>query len=230
MSDLNINPQLLELIKTKSVLSKDTTDVAFEIFMQLKELLLQMEKTLNNYIGDVDRRIKIQYVDKGTFEAELKVSDDILIFMMHSNVFVFDDKHPLMKSGYVHADNSRATCAMISIYNFLSDSFKFERKHDAGHLIARIFINHEKHFFVEGKKQLGVLFNDFGNDVLDKKTLQAITETALLYSLDIDVVVPPFDQMASITVSDVIEYSLQGALSTGKRLGFKSENRLGEIE
>ncbi len=230
MSDLNINPQLLELIKTKSVLSKDTTDVAFEIFMKLKELLLQIEKTLNNYIGDTDKRIKIQYVDKGTFEAELKVSDDILIFMMHSNVFVFDDKHPLMKSGYVHADNSRATCAMISIYNFLSDSFKFERKHDSGQLIARIFINREKHFFVEGKKQLGVLFNDFGNDVLDEKTLQAITETALLYSFDIDVMVPPFDQMASITVSDVIEYSLQGALSTGKRLGFKSEMRTGPVE
>ena len=91
-------------------------------------------------------------------------------------------------------------------------------------------LKNQKHFFVEVKKQLGVLFNDFGNDVLDEKTLQAITETALLYSFDIDVIVPPFDQMANITVNDVIEYSLQGALSTGKRLGFKSEIRTGDVE
>ena len=185
---------------------------------------------MRNELTALDKRIKIQYNDKGTFEAELKVADDVLIFMMHSNVFVFDENHPVRKTGYVRADDTRATCGMISIYNFLYDSFKFERKHDMGVLVARIFINREKHFFVEGKKQLGVLFNDFGNDVLDEKSLQAIVETALFYTLDIDIIVPPFDQMKNITVFDVIEYSLQASLVTSKHLGFKSESRRGEVE
>ena len=230
MGDLIINPQLLELIKVKSALSKDTTDVAFEIFMQLKTLLSQMDKTLRGEVKEFDNRIKIQYNDKGTFEAELKVADDVLIFMMHTNVFVFEESHALWKTGYVRADHSRAVCGIISIYNFLFDSFKFERKNDAGVLIARIFINREKHFFVEGKKQMGVLFNDFGNDLLDEKTLQAIVETALLYSLDIDIIVPPFDRVKTITVSDAIQYSLQAAFETSKRLGFRSDRSEGPVE
>lgn len=230
MSDLSINPNLVELIKTKSVLSKDTSDVAFEIFMQLKELLLKMDKILQDKVVSKDDRIKIQYVDKGTFEAELKIADDILIFMMHTNVFVLDARHSNWKTSYVHTDDSRATCAMISIYNFLSDSFKFERRHDAGQLIARIFINREKHFFVEGKKQMGVLFNDFGNEILDEKNLLAIVEAALFHSLEVDVTVPSFDSMKEVTVSQVIEYSMQAALSTSKRLGFKSENKSRDVE
>ncbi len=230
MSNLSINPQLIELIKSKSVLSKDTTDVAFQIFVQLKELLSQMDKSLRNQFNSFDKRIKMEYADKGNFEAELKVADDILIFILHSNAFVFDEKHPLLKTSYANEDKSRATCGMISIYNFLTDSFKFERKQDTGFLIARLFVNREKHFFVEGKKQLGVLFNDFANDVLDEKKLQAIVETALLQSLEIDVVVPPFDQMKSITVYDAIEYSLQATLSTSKRLGFKFESGAKDVE
>jgi len=224
MSDLpSINPQLLELIKSKSVLSKDTTDVAYAIFSQLKDLLTQMDKVLRKQISATDNRIKVEYKDKGVFEAELKIADDVLIFIMHSNVFVFDGNHAVMKTSYVHDDNTRATCSMISIYNFLSDSFKFERKNDVGNLVARIFINREKHFFVEGKKQLGVLFNDFGNDVLEEKTLQTIVETALLFSFDADIIVPPFEQMKAITVYQAIEYSVQSSISTSKRLGFKSE-------
>ena len=230
MSDLNINPQLLELIKTKSALSKDTTDAAFEIFTQLKDLLSRMDREFRKEVSATDNRIKIQYNDNGTFEAELKVADDVLIFMMHSNAFVFDDHHAVWKTSYVKSDNSRTTCGMISIYNFLHDSFKFERKNDYGVLIARIFINREKHFFVEGKKQLGVLFNDFGNDVLDEKTLQTIIETALIYSLDVDIAVPSFDSMKEITVSDVIQYSMQAAISTSKHLGFMFEKREKDVE
>lgn len=228
MSDFNIDPKLIALIKTKSVLSKDTTDTVFEIFTSLKELLSQMDKSLRSKEIGIDERIKIAYTDKGTFESELKVADDVLIFLMHTNVFIFDENNSVRKSGYIKQDSTRATCGIISIYNFLSDSFKFERKNDVGHLIARIFINHEKHFFVEGKRQMGVLFNDFGNEVLSQSHLQSIVESALIYSLDLDVIVPPFDKMNSITVNQVIEYSLQAALTTSKRLGFKSEGALND--
>ena len=44
---------------------------------------------------------------------------------------------------------------MINIYNFLSDSFVYDRERDLGYLVARVFLNKEGHFFVQGKKQLG---------------------------------------------------------------------------
>ena len=41
---------------------------------------------------------------------------------------------------------------------------------DLGYLIGRIFINHENHFMVQGKRQLGFLYNDFINQLLIKTT------------------------------------------------------------
>ena len=40
---------------------------------------------------DVDERIVIEYKDSGEFEAQLRVSGDLLVFQMHSNVFKFDE-------------------------------------------------------------------------------------------------------------------------------------------
>lgn len=217
-----MNPELIELVRTKSILNKDVTDVTFETFSLLKKTLLHVEKTLKSHIKD--DRIKFQYRDNGTFETELKVGDDILIFMMYTNALAFDPSHSIHKSGYVTKDPSRAICGMISIYNFLSDSFKYERRNDIGFLIGRIFINRENHFFVDGKKQLGILFNDLSTNIISEESILSIVEKSIQYSIDIDLNVPPFDQMREISVHEVIDFSLQASISSGKRLGFQFEN------
>jgi hypothetical protein len=219
---ISINEQLVDLIKTKSILNKDVTDITFEVFSSLKHILLQIEKALKSKIHD--ERIKFQYKDNGTFEAELKAGDDVLIFLMYTNALVFDENHSLYKTSYISKDHTRATCGMISIYNFLSDSFKYERINDMGFLIGRMFINREKHFFLEGKKQLGILFNDFANSIVNDESILAIVEKSIQYSIDLDLNVPPFDQMKEISVHEVIDYSLQASISSGKRLGFRFEN------
>ena len=56
---------------------------------------------------------------------------------------------------YPEENPNRGFCGLIHIYNFLNDSFKYNRVHDLGYLIGRIFINHENHFMVQGKRQLG---------------------------------------------------------------------------
>lgn len=228
MMSIPLNEQLIDLIKVKGKLAKDVTDVTFEVFSSLKRILLQVEKTLKSKIDD--DRLKIQFKDNGTFETELKVADDILIFMMYTNALIFDSNHPVLKTGYVKKDPARATCGMISIYNFLSDSFKYERRNDTGFLVARIFVNYEKHFFVEGKKPLGVLFNDFASGVVTDESLIAIIEKAIQYSVDVDIIAPSIELMKEISVSDVMEYSLQASISSGKRLGFRFDNNQPEPE
>jgi len=84
-------------------------------------------------------------------------------------------------------------CGIIYIYNFLADSFKYNRLDDLGYLIGRIFINRENHYFVEGKRQMGFLYNNFGTAVIDKKALRAIIETAIMYAMEFDLLVPPYD-------------------------------------
>jgi len=121
-----------------------------------KNTLKQVEQNLIS-TKEIDSRIKIKYTDRGTFEAELKIADEVIIFIMHTNAFVFDPTHSIMKSGYVSINNSNATCGMISIYNFQSDSFKYDRRNDLGIMIARMFVNKESHFLLKEKNNLGFI-------------------------------------------------------------------------
>lgn len=217
-----INSNLIEMIRTKGALNISVMDSSLKMFGRLKLLLQQFEKSLHQEV--IKEGIKILYTDRGTYEAELKVADDVLIFILHTNAFVFDSSNMIYKSGYVKADASRATCGMISIYNFLSDSITFERNHDEGQLIGRIFINQEKHFFVEGKKQIGVLFNDFENAVATDENIQKAIELLLQYCIEMDFYVPPIEVMKEITVNDVRAYTIQNAVDKDNRLGFKFQN------
>jgi hypothetical protein len=92
---------------------------------------------------------------------------------------------------------------------------------ESGYLIARIFVNHENHFFTEGKRQLGFLYNDFESSELNENSLYNICESALLYCLDFDPSVPDYELVSSITVGalkDQIDYSMAPAQ---KKLGFR---------
>lgn len=91
---------------------------------------------------------------------------------MHTNAFAFDATHPLSKSNYVSLNSDRGVCGMISVYNFMADAIKFERRGEIGQLLGRIFINSENHFFVEGKKQVGILFNNFSTDIINSDILK----------------------------------------------------------
>lgn len=218
-----VNTDLVNTILKKGGLAKDVTDSTFKVLTLFKSVLQKIEADLRREVTNKEPRIKIQFKDRGTFEAEIKVAEDMLIFIMHTNAFVFNTSHSIWKSSYVSLDESRGTVGMISIYNFLSDSFKFDRKHDTGQLVARVFVNKEGNFFVEGKRQLGILFNDFANMKASEGSIRALLESAIAFSLDIDVDVPPFDAMKEITVFQAMVNTMQSTISTGKRLGFKFE-------
>jgi len=102
----------------------------------------------------------------------------------------------------------------------LADSFKYQRLDDMGYLVGRFFINHENKYFVEGKRQMGLLHPNFGHKEIDKIELRNIVETAISYSIDFDLLTPPYDRVKLITVEQIIEQQHRGELKTGKRLGF----------
>ena len=92
---------------------------------------------------------------------------------------------------------------------------------DLGYLIARIFVNRENHFFVEGKRQSGELVKDFASDELTKENLKEILETAIQYAIDFDLLVPPYDQVKIANVDQMQTEINHSKIQTGKRLGFK---------
>jgi hypothetical protein len=212
---------ILQVLKEKSCLKQDVYRNTLEQFEVLKSVLKELAEELKSEMSCVDERIKVEYIDKSTFEVHLVLAGDILIFSMHSNVFLLDSSDPLWQTSYLKEDDKRAFCGTINIYNFLADSFKYSRNNDLGYLIARIFINHENHFFVQGKRQLGFLYNDFLHAVMDKKAVESLLESAILYSLDFDLLTPPYDAVKEISVSEILELGYDMHPTTGKRLGFK---------
>jgi len=88
-------------------------------------------------------------------------------------------------------------------------------------LLVVFFINREMHYFVEGKRQMGFLYNNFGQEVIDKGSIKRIIESALLYTLDFDLLVPPYDVVKIASVAQMNSKIDSAKLQTGKRLGFK---------
>jgi len=116
----------------------------------------------------------------------------------------------------------------IHIYNFLNDSFKFNRYNDLGYLIARLFINKEDHYFTEGKGELGYKFNDFVNSKIDKKNWVEIINTCLMYTLDFNLYVPPYNKINMVSVGEIMEKGASLQIKTGKRMGFQFNDERAE--
>ncbi|MDG1237577.1 MAG: hypothetical protein P8Q16_08135 [Flavobacteriales bacterium] len=220
---------LFNLIKDKGVLKQDVFSNIILNFKILKGVLKEIGDDLEDKMSKVDDRVIIEYKDSGEFEAQLRVAGDLLIFQMHSNVFKFNSENSLWKTSYLSENQNRGFCGLINVYNFLNDSFKYNRSNDLGYLIGRLFINHENHFMVQGKRQLGFLYNDFINATIDKEKLKSIVQSAILYSLDFDLLVPSYDLVNQVSVNQVRQVGDDLKMRTAKRLGFVFQNNNDEI-
>lgn len=212
---------IVETLKSKSVLKQSVYDNTEETFNRLRKILAAIAREINSDIGDADKRVRMEFKDRGKFDVLFKVAGDILVFSMHSNVFEFDRNHPVWKTPYVQKNPANSYCGVINIYNFLADSFRYSRMEDLGYLIARIFINHENQYFVEGKRQMGMIFSNFGSEEINREALKKILYTAIQYSLEFDLLVPPYDTVKIASVGQVEAKIQSSKMVTGKRLGFQ---------
>jgi len=222
MSAMKKEVSQLEGMILKTNLKQEVYRKTVSSFALLKEVLKELADDYRIKLKDkVDDNVLPIYQEKGLFEAEFRLGGDMLIFSMHSNVFVFNREHPIWKLEYIKENAMNSYCGVFNIYNFLADSFKYNRIEDLGYLIARIFINRENHFFVEGKRQSSELVKDFGSDEMTKDYMKEIIETAVQYAIDFDLLVPPYDQVKIATVEQMNAEINHSRIQTGKRLGFK---------
>jgi hypothetical protein len=230
MMENKTNEIILELLKEKSSLKQDVFYSTLSVFKELKDVVKEVVNDLKPKVAAIDKRLIINYKDKTEFEIELQVAGDVLIFQMHTNVFEFDISHQIWKTSYVKEQPSNSFCGVINIYNFLADSFKYNRRNDLGYLVARIFQNRENHFFVEGKRQLGFLYNDFSNALMNRAELKKIVESAVVYCLSFDLFTPPFEEVRVVSVGQTEQQNFLMSVKTGKRLGFRFQNDTDELE
>jgi len=212
--------RIVGVLKTKSNLKQKIFDNTYKTFALLKDILSDIALDINPLLSEIDSRVTVEYTNRGLFEAQLKVAGDMLVFSMFTNAFEFDRNHTIWKNSYVADNPYSSICGMISIYNFLNDSFRYNRVSDLGYLIARIFINREYYYFVEGKQQMNNWVNHFGTTTITKKILRDIVESAVLYTLNFDLLVPPYDAVKIISLEQMNSKIESARFQTGKRLGF----------
>ena len=222
---LSPNKQLVEALSGKSNTKSLIFDRALEVFNSLKELLAEISNDLDEALDEIkdsgkvlSRRVKLEYRDKGKLEAEVRFADDVLVFSLLPDVYQFDRDHAVWKNPYSKQEKFNTYCGVITVHNFLYESVKLNRDCDPGYLVARLFINREGYFFVEGKRQPRNKISDFGKVFLDKKELRDFVENAMLYAISFDLLVPPFENVKTITVGD--KDSDDYRIPTGKRNGF----------
>ncbi len=217
----SLRESILKTIIFKSNLKQRIYDNTFTAFNLLKETLFEMASEMDDALeGKLDRRVRLEYRDRGKFETQLQVAGDLLLFQMQSNIFIFEDKSPIWNNEYVAMDRANAYCGVINIYNFLADSFKLNRNADEGYLIGRIFINGANQYFVEGKRHFTMRHDNFGERELNRTELVEILETALLYSLNFDPLVPPYDAHKRVKVDQFNSKMDNSKFETGKRLDY----------
>lgn len=218
---MELKDTLKDLVFTKSELKHnvfDATKETFEIFRKQTRELIGLFRERCRAEG---RQVAFEFTDRGDFEFEVTFAGDVLLFMMHTNVFEFSRDHQVMKTPYVREDPRRSYCGVIHIYNFLADSIVYQRDNDIGYMIGRVFVNNEKHYFIEGKRELGMLYTNFNTSTVTPESVQGIIESAIEYTTNFDLLTPPYDEVKLVSVGEMRSNFDKKMLVTGKRLGFR---------
>ncbi len=222
MSDL-LNSQkekIVKLLSEKSVMKQDVFNNTIAAFDMIKLCVNEIAVDLIKETENIDKRINIAVSESKKYSTQLKVAGDVLEFFMHTNVFEFDKSHQMFKTGYIKQNDYNSYCGIINVYNFLADSFKYNRLNDLGSLVCRIFVNREMRFFIEAKGSLGIKYSTFSSEPLSHEQLCEIVNELIMYVISYDLFTPPYDTVKEVTVNEIQEKVSSINLRTGKRLGY----------
>ena len=221
MQDARQPENTIDALIYKGSLKLDVYQKTYDTFQQLKKTIKEIVDTNKNKIHEANHAITFEYEDQGEFEIILKFGGDYLIFLMHTNIFEFSRDHEVMKTSYIKENTTRSYCGMITIFNFLADSFRYNRLNDVGYLIGRVFINKDVHYFIEGKREVGMLYNNFERAVMNPEAMKQLVESAMMYTLNFDLLTPPYDAMKEVNVAEMQSTLENLPMKTGKRIGYK---------
>lgn len=221
-SHSSLRAKIAEIITERSNFDQRVFDNTFAVLGGIKETLHELSAELDEELEDkLDDRVKIEYRDRGRFEAQMHIAEDVVLYSMHSNVFQFSDDDTVWQNPYLATDHRRGYVGVINIYNFLADSFRYNRADDEGYLIGRLFVNHDNSFQLEGKLSELLPEMHFSERTITHDDITALVETSLGYSLRFDMWVPPYDKVKVVTIDQFNTKLENPKIVTGKRLGHK---------
>lgn len=213
---------LLNLLHDKALLKQEVIGGAHDKFNMFKQLMADEVKDLA--VKLTDKRIRMQFIDKGVNECYVMAGSDALVFHLHTNVFTLPSEHPFWKHSYLKKDFSKGYFGVIYIYNFLAKSILQQHLEDGGGLIARIFINKDGMFFIEGSQQIAEKYLRLGRHKFNEKTAKEIFLLTAISAVNVDLTIPNYEEVNLISVEQLQEISSNLGIQTAKKLGFQLPN------
>jgi hypothetical protein len=126
--------------------------------------------------------------------------------------------HPTLRKEYIRENTKRAYFGQIFIYNFMNDSFRYNRQQDMGYMVARLLVNCERKFFIEGVRPLNFLHPEISDSEISTELLRKLLEQSMLTAIETDLTSVPVQSMLMMTVGDKLA---QNESRAGEKLGFQ---------
>lgn len=207
------------ILESKSVAKQVTYKNLLSAFSLLAGESKRIVDNLSKQVKIDDEGVTIDFIEVNEHEFQVKLAGDLLIFVLHTNIVTFDESHAAMQLPYCKENEINRYFGQIMIYNFMSDSIRYNRVNDPGYLVARILINHENRFLVEGEGRLGFLFKQISPKGIEPENLNQIVQHALTTAIENDLMAPPFPQVRFITLHQKLEKTSE--LGAGQKIGFR---------
>ncbi|NJN43000.1 MAG: hypothetical protein HC811_12990 [Flammeovirgaceae bacterium] len=207
------------LLENKSNAKQITYKKLLTAFQQLQHESMRVVNELAKKMHPDDGDVTVSFEEVNEHEFHVKLAGDLLVFVLHTNIVTFDETHGVMKDPYVMERDINRYFGQIMIYNFMSDSVKFNRINDPGYLVARVLINHEGRFLIEGEGQLSFLYNTISQVPISTTDLNIVVKLALTVAIENDLMAPPFPQVQFITLNQKLEKTQE--LGAGSKIGFR---------
>jgi hypothetical protein len=221
MADKENDPldQIKSLLESKSTAKQITYKNLLNAFHVLAAESQQIVGELKARVMPGDDDVTIEYSMVNSHEFHIKLAGDLLIFVLHTNIVSIDGSHPVMQEPYMKEKEVNRYFGQIMIYNFMADSLKFHRINDPGYLIARLLINHEGRYVIEGDGHLTGIANKISSQPIVDAELSILVKLALMLAIENDLVAPPFPDVRYITLFQKMEKTME--LGAGRKIGFQ---------
>lgn len=206
------------LLESKSTAKQTAYKHICRAFSVLEAESKRVVEELKRRANPSDKDVTVEFNSINAQEFDVKLAGDMLIFVLGTNIVTLEESHMIMKEDYIRENEVNRYFGQIMVYNFMAESLKYNRTNDPGYLLARIMINHENRFFIEGERELQD-FNPISQLPVTDEELQRVVRIVLKMAIENDLVAPAFTEVKAITLNQKRDHNLE--LGGAQKIGFK---------
>ena len=206
------------LLESKSTAKQTAYKHICRAFSVLEAESKRVVEELKRRANPSDKDVTVEFNSINAQEFDVKLAGDMLIFVLGTNIVTLEESHTIMKEDYIRENEVNRYFGQIMVYNFMAESLKYNRTNDPGYLLARIMINHENRFFIEGERELQD-FNPISQQPVTDEELQQVVRIVLKMAIENDLVAPAFTEVKAITLNQKRDHNLE--LGGAQKIGFK---------